>query len=81
MERNKMNQKSAAILGVLILISALLISATIVFRKESGRYQLTHKPQNDLVVMDMASGRIWFYSSQDGKWKESAQRPWLNDKR
>jgi hypothetical protein len=81
MERNKMNQKSAAMLGVLILISALLISAAILFRKESGRYQLTHKEQNDLVVMDTARGRIWFFSSSDGKWRESAQRPWLNDKR
>ena len=76
-----MNQKSAAILGVLILISALLISAAILFRKESGRYQLAHKEQNDLVVMDTTRGRIWFFSSSDGKWKESVQHPWLNDKR
>ena len=76
-----MNQKSATILGVLILISALLISAAIFFRKPAGRYQLTHKEQDDLVVVDTASGRIWFFSSSNGKWRESSQRPWLNDKR
>ena len=73
-----MNPKSAVTLGLFILISALIISAAILFRPVAGRYVLTHQEQNNLTVTDTTNGRIWIYSASDGNWRESAQRPWID---
>ncbi len=73
-----MNPKSAVTLGLFILISALIISAAILFRPVAGRYVLTHQDQKDFAVTDTTTGRMWFYSASDGNWRESAQRPWID---
>ena len=73
-----MTNKSAFILGIFILISSLVISSAILFRPEAGKYVLTNEGQNNLIVTDTTSGRIWFFSSSDGKWRESLKRPWID---
>ena len=73
-----MNVKSAYILGAFILASALILSAAILLRPESGRYVLTLDAEDEPIVTDSVSGSIWFFNSKRGEWRESAEQPWID---